>query len=106
MTRRAWSRTARGQKREASRGFLSSLAYRFSPLTFGGLLAVLVSGCVERRYVVTSDPPGALVYKNGQPIGTTPVDDTFVYYGKYHFTLVKDGYETLQVDENFSAPWY
>lgn len=70
------------------------------------LAAGMTSGCVERRYVITSDPPGALVYRNGKPIGTTPVDDYFVYYGKYHFTLVKDGYETLQVEENFDSPWY
>ncbi len=70
------------------------------------LAAGLATGCVDRRYVVTSDPPGALVYRNGQPIGTTPVDDYFVYYGKYHLTLVKDGYETLQIDPVLQAPWY
>lgn len=70
------------------------------------LLTAAASGCVERRFVVTSDPPGALVYRNGQAIGTTPVDDSFVYYGNYHFTLVKEGYETLQVDEKVRAPWY
>jgi hypothetical protein len=69
-------------------------------------LAGLTAGCVERRYVVTSEPPGALVYRDGRPIGTTPVDDSFLFYGKYHFTLVKDGYETLQVEEDFTAPWY
>lgn len=70
------------------------------------LLTALSGGCVERRYVVTSDPPGALVFRNGQPIGTTPVDDSFVYNGVYHFTLVKEGYETLQVDEDFKAQWF
>jgi hypothetical protein len=70
------------------------------------LTAALCAGCVERRYVVTSEPLGALVYRNGVPIGTTPVDDHFVYYGKYHFTLVKEGYETLQVDAPIEAPWY
>ena len=41
-----------------------------------------------------------MVFRNGVPIGPTPVDDQFVYYGNYHFTLVKDGYETLQVDQD------
>lgn len=68
--------------------------------------AALCTGCVEQRYVITSDPPGAAVYRNGNLIGYTPVDDTFVYYGKYHFTLVKDGYETLQVDQNIEYPIY
>lgn len=64
------------------------------------------SGCVERRYVINSDPPGALVLRNGQPIGAAPADDHFVYYGDYHFTLIKDGYETLQVDQHIPTPWY
>jgi len=69
-------------------------------------LPVLLSGCVDRRYVIQSDPPGALVYRNGVPIGSTPVDDHFIYYGKYDFTLVKDGYETLHVQQEIPAPWY
>ncbi len=69
-------------------------------------LTVLLAGCVERRYVVTTEPPGAIVLRNGQPIGASPVDDHFIYYGNYHFTIVKDGFETLQVDQNIPAPWY
>ena len=69
----------------------------------GGALS---AGCVDQRYLITSDPPGAMVFRNGVPIGPTPVDDQFVYYGNYHFTLVKDGYETLQVDQDIPAPWY
>lgn len=65
-----------------------------------------ITGCVDRRFVVNSDPPGALVLRNGKPIGVTPVDDHFVYYGNYHFTLIKDGYQTLQVDQKIPTPWY
>src|SRR5262249_15529581 len=82
-------------------------AMRYCPALGLALLAASLStGCVERRYVINSDPPGALVYRDGRPIGTTPVDDAFIYYGKYHFTLVKDGYETLHVEEDFASPWY
>jgi len=71
------------------------------------LLAVgLLAGCVERKYVITSDPPGAVVLRNGAYLGATPVDDHFVYYGKYHYTLIKEGYETLQVEQPIPAPWY
>jgi hypothetical protein len=70
------------------------------------LTATLAGGCVERRYVIYSDPPGALVYKNGVYLGATPVDDYFVYYGKYEFTLVKEGYEPLRVVQDIPAPWY
>jgi hypothetical protein len=76
-----------------------------------GLLAISVCaaaliGCVERRYVVYTDPPGAMVLRNGQTLGATPVDDHFVYYGKYKFTIFADGYETLQVEQQIEPPWY
>jgi hypothetical protein len=70
------------------------------------LVAGLASGCVERRFVIATDQGPALVYRNGTPIGTAPVDDHFVYYGKYQFTVVKDGFETLQAVQNVDAPWY
>jgi hypothetical protein len=75
-------------------------------ITTGGLLFWGLTGCVERRYVVTSDPPGAVVLRNNYHIGAAPADDHFDYYGNYHFTLIKDGYTTLQVDQNIEPPWY
>ena len=69
-------------------------------------MALFITGCVERRFVVTTDPPGALVMRNNAPIGFAPADDHIVYYGNYHLTFVKDGYETLQVDQKIPAPWY
>jgi len=74
---------------------------------FGVLVcAGLAAGCVEQRYVVTTDPPGAMILRSGQPLGQSPADDHFVYYGKYHFTAILDGYETLQVDQDIRTPWY
>lgn len=70
------------------------------------LLAGGLAGCVERRFVIESDPPGALVQMNGQPLGATPVDGHFLFYGDYNFTLIKDGYQTQQVCQNISSPWY
>jgi hypothetical protein len=74
----------------------------------------VLAGCVERRYLVLVDdvpatntcPPLAIVYENNQPIGAAPADRPFVYYGTYHFTIVRDGYQTLQVDQCIAAPWY
>jgi hypothetical protein len=66
-----------------------------------------ITGCVERRFVITSNIPGAIVYdEKGQPMGATPVDREFTYYGKYRFTLVKDGFQTQVVEEQVRAPWY
>jgi len=71
----------------------------------------LLAGCVERRFVINSvdpqgQPQGAIVFENGQPLGATPADNHFIYYGTYRFTLVKDGYETLNVDQAVPPPWY
>jgi hypothetical protein len=68
--------------------------------------AFSLMGCVDRRYVVTTDPPGAVVLRNNQPLGPSPVDDHFVYYGTYNFTIIKEGYETLQVQQEIPPPWY
>jgi hypothetical protein len=67
----------------------------------------LTTGCVDRRFVITTDPPGAIVYdEKNQPIAASPADRQFTYYGRYRFTLVHDGYETMIVEENVRAPWY
>src|SRR5215831_19346560 len=68
--------------------------------------SLLPAGCVTRRFVITSDPPGAIVFRDGQPIGATPVEQAFLYYGKYRFRLVKDGYQPLDVEPELCAPWY
>lgn len=73
------------------------------------LLAVALCatvGCVQRRMTVRSNPPGAYVYIDNYPIGVTPVSTDFTYYGKRQFRLVRDGYETLTVDQKVKAPWY
>jgi hypothetical protein len=69
-------------------------------------LTFSLSGCVERRYTIRTDPPGALVIANGEPIGTTPVSKSFTFYGDRTFRIVKEGYETKDVIEKFRAPWY
>jgi hypothetical protein len=70
------------------------------------LAACLLSGCVERRFIITSNPPGATVYREGMQLGVTPVDDPFVYYGDKQYTLVLDGFETLKVNQPAPVPWY
>ena len=74
-------------------------------LATAGLLALL-SGCVERRFVIESTPPGAKVYVNNRPIGFTPVDMPFTYYGTYLITLELDGHQTRTIEEKVSTPWY
>ncbi len=78
----------------------------FSRIGLFFVLLMVASGCVRRRLTVRSNPPGALVFIDGQEIGRTPVATPFTYYGTRKFRLVKDGFETMVVNQPFPAPWY
>jgi hypothetical protein len=77
-----------------------------------GLLAVALAlvclspGCVYRRLMVRSDPPGARVIVDGEEVGYTPVGVPFTYYGTRQITLVKPGFETHTELVKVPAPWY
>jgi hypothetical protein len=79
-----------------------------APLAMALALVLLCgpTGCVRRRLTVRSNPPGALVFIDNQEIGFTPVSTPYTYYGTREIKLVKDGFETLTVKQNFKAPWY
>jgi hypothetical protein len=68
--------------------------------------AFFSSGCVQRRMLIRSNPPGARVYVDDYEIGDTPVSANFTYYGTRKIRLVKDGCETLTVMQPFPTPWY
>jgi hypothetical protein len=71
------------------------------------LAVCLLAGCVERRFVITTDPPGAIVTnEKGLPIGAAPVDEQWVYNGVYQFKLDMDGFQTQVVRENVAPKWY
>ena len=67
---------------------------------------LLLPGCVRRRLMVRSNPPGAMVYVDNQLIGTTPCATDFVYYGTREVRLVKPGFETLTVSQPIPTPWF
>ncbi len=71
-----------------------------------GLIWMCSAGCVQRRLTIRTDPPGAMAYVDGYPIGTTPISTDFIYYGAREIRLVKDGYETLVVKQRIWPPWY
>ena len=58
-------------------------------------LVATLTGCVERRLFITSDPPGALVHLNDVEVGRTPLEVDFVYFGTYDVRVEKQGYEPL-----------
>ncbi len=69
---------------------------------FVGML--LAGGCVQRTMHVQSDPPGALVFMNGQEIGRTPLARDFTWYGTYDVQVRKEGYQTLSTKTRLVAP--
>jgi hypothetical protein len=63
-------------------------------------------GCVERRYTIRTNPPGALAFVNGEEIGATPVSRSFTYYGPREVVLVADGFRTERIVQPIKAPWW
>lgn len=84
------------------------IALTLHKLCLGLLLLCMLSsvGCVRRRLTVQSTPPGASVFVDNQPIGTTPCSVDFTYYGTREIRLVKSGFETLSVNQPIPTPWY
>ena len=54
--------------------------------------------------MITSEPPGALVWLNDREIGRTPVDVDFEFYGRYDVRLHLPGSEPLMTSGNASPP--
>jgi hypothetical protein len=94
--------------RIASSQFDRSLRRGFITLALVVTAACSIVGCsrVDRSLQVTSNPPGALVYLNGQESGRTPMNKSFVWYGTYDVQLRKEGYKTLTTKEKVWAPWW
>jgi PEGA domain len=83
------------------------LPVRRRTATVLGLVAVgLACGCVERRYTIRTEPPGAQVIVNGESLGSAPASHNFYYYGQREVTLVMDGYETKTLIQPIEAPWW
>lgn len=71
-----------------------------------GVFAISLTGCVQRRFNIRSQPEGAFVTINNQPVGYTPLKVPFTYYGTREIQLEKDGFKTVKVRERFRPPLY
>jgi hypothetical protein len=69
-------------------------------------LAVFAVGCVDRRFVVTTNVPGAAVAVDGEQLGPTPADAAYVYTGKREFRATAPGYEPLTQVVTFEPKWW
>ena len=70
------------------------------------LFTLLLTGCVKRQILVSSDPPGARVQINGRDAGVTPITYDFIAHGRYAITVSKPGFREISVREPVRAPWH
>lgn len=84
----------------------SSFANQLAFCLVIGFACAMLSGCVQRRMTIRSNPPGALVYVDNYEIGRTPVSTDFIYYGTRRIRLEADGYQTYTAEQHFWPPWY
>ncbi len=77
-------------------------------LFLGLLLLAGNSGCnsVQKRLIVRTNPPGAIVNVDHQFVGHSPVSVPFTYHGTRQIKLEKDGFKTVQVDERIPPRWF
>jgi hypothetical protein len=74
---------------------------------------MLAGGCVERRMLIRSDPPGAIVRVDEEEAGITPAEVPFKHYGRRRVRVgpVRDekGHMTYEASEAMAEvfpPWY
>ena len=70
------------------------------------ILAVVATGCVERRLRLESDPPGALVTLNGEEVARTPATVPLDWFGRYDVAARLDGHEPAKAERWVVAPWW
>jgi len=68
--------------------------------------ALAFSGCVRRLVSIDSRPQGAEVYFDRKLIGQTPCTHDFLYYGRHHLELTKDGYANVRSTVKLKGPVY
>lgn len=79
---------------------------RWAPPLLLGLALAGLGGCVERRFTIRTDPPGALVIVNGEELPPSPVSSSFTFYDDREIILIADGYQTQRIIQPMPAPWY
>lgn len=93
-------------------GFRSIHAARLVALA----IPVLLVGCVERKLIIVSDPPGAEVYLDSTFAGHTPLTLPFAHYGTHDVHLRHPGvdlpngekivYRSTTEKAWLQPPWY
>ena len=72
---------------------------------------LVLTGCVDRVMTIRSEPPGAEVFLDGEPIGRIPMDGggldiPYVWYGTREIVLTQRGYLSHSRKIELNAPWW
>jgi len=82
------------------------LTYLTQRLCLTALIALVATGCLaERRLIVETTPPGALVEIDWVPVGHTPLEFVIDHLGKRRLLVTLDGYEPVLRDIEFKSTW-
>ena len=63
-----------------------------------------LTGCVERKLAISTNPQNAVVFLNDEEIGTSPATVSFNWYGDYNVRITKEGYKTLHTHRKLNRP--
>jgi len=69
-------------------------------------MTLLLSGCVERKLTIITNPPGGLVTLNDEEVGVAPITVPFSWYGDYNVRIAKEGFATLNTHKELKAPMH
>ncbi|MFH1855973.1 MAG: PEGA domain-containing protein [Candidatus Omnitrophota bacterium] len=69
-------------------------------------ISLFLSGCIERKLFVRTDPPNADFYFNEQLKGKTPLSFDFEWYWTHEVRVEKEGYKEVEKEEVIKAPPY
>jgi len=89
---------------ESARGYWK-LQYALALLA-AVALPMLFGGCVERKFTIRSEPPGAELLLDGEPKGKTPHTVEFMHYGTHEVVLSLKEYHRLRTYAEVKPPWY
>ena len=79
---------------------------KIANILIASLILASLTGCIQRRFLVRSQPEGAFVSIDRQPIGLTPLSVPWTYNGTREIQLEKDGYKTIKVQQRVKPKWY
>ena len=83
-----------------------TLTYTTQRLCLSALIALVATGCLaERRLLVETTPPGALVELDWEPVGHTPLELVIDHDGKRRLLVSLEGYESVLRDIEFESTW-